>query len=273
MKEIQLGKINKLEILRFTSIGVYLEGDILLPGKQVPEGAKEGDEVEVFIYKDSEDRIIATRKVPKITVDKMTALKVVDTTSIGAFLDWGLEKDLFLPYKEQAGRVVKGGKVFVALYVDKTGRLCATMRTLSLLRMDSPYKVSDQVTGTICSINKDLGAFVAVDNTFQGLIPNKELYGEFQTGDEVSLRVKKVYPDGKLELSVRQAAFREIDGDGEIILEELEKRGGSLNLNDKSDPELIKKELRMSKAAFKRAVGRLLKKGEIVLLEDKIQKK
>ncbi|KNY30186.1 S1-like domain-containing RNA-binding protein [Pseudobacteroides cellulosolvens] len=138
--------------------------DVLLPKNQMPHDAEIGDEIEVFVYKDSEDRMISTTKKPKLTIGEMAVLSVVETTGIGAFLDWGLDKDLFLPFREQVGKVVKGGKYLVALYIDSSDRLCATMNIYNLLRTDSPYKVNDQTRGTIYSISKELGAFVAVDN-------------------------------------------------------------------------------------------------------------
>jgi len=276
---IELGKIQGLTIIRMTSVGAYINTldevtgeDILLPKNQLSKDLKVGDLVEVFVYKDSDDRIIATTRKPKITIEKMAALRVVDTTNIGAFLDWGLEKDLFLPYKEQVGRVVKDGNYFVALYIDKSERLCATMKTYNLLSTSSPYKANDKVRGTVCSINRELGAFIAVEDKYQGLIPNKELYGQYNIGDNIEVRIKKVQLDGKLELSVREQAFKEIDNDAEKIMKALKDNDGSIPLNDSSSPEAIKTELQMSKAAFKRAVGRLLKQGAIKTTERGIQK-
>ena len=274
----ELGKIQTLEVVRETLIGVYLnaldgkaEDAILLPKNQVPQEIKVGDEIEVFVYKDSEDRMIATVKTPKIVIGEMIALKVVQTTSIGAFLDWGLEKDLFLPYKEQVGNVVEGGTYFVALYVDKSDRLCATMKTYNLLSTESPFQVKDIVHGTVCSINKELGAFIAVENKYQGLIPNKELYGNFTIGENIEVRVKNIRPDGKLELSVRREAFNEIEGDAQKIMDRLKISDGRLSINDKSSPETIKTEFNISKAAFKRAVGRLMKEGAIRITDKGIE--
>jgi predicted RNA-binding protein (virulence factor B family) len=201
---IELGKIQKLQVVRKRSIGLYLNSladksgeDILLPNNQVPSGVKIGDEIEVFIYKDSEDRTISTLKKPKLTIGEISALQIVEITKIGAFLDWGLEKDLFLPFREMVGTVVKGDTCLVALYVDNSGRLSATMNIYNLLSCESPYKVNDRVRGTIYSISKELGAFVAVDNKYQGLIPNKELYGNYKEGDLIEVRIKKVRQDGR----------------------------------------------------------------------------
>lgn len=275
---IELGKIQKLEVIRKTQIGVYLnaknnkgEDDILLPKSQVPDKTEAGDEIEVFVYKDSEDRMIATVRKPLLTVGELAVLRVVQNTNIGAFLDWGLEKDLFLPFREQVGKVEEGGRILVGLYIDSSNRLCATMNIYNLLSSSSPYKEKDRVHGTIYSISKELGAFVAVDNKYQGLIPNKELYGNYSEGDYIETRIIKVRHDGKLDLSLRQEAYNEIEGDARKIMDRLSLGGGKLPLNDSSSPELIKSELNMSKGAFKRAVGRLLKEGAIKITENGIE--
>ncbi len=272
---IELGKIQKLRVIRKSPIGLYLNSitdergeDILLPNNQVPSGIEVGDDIEVFVYKDSDDRVISTMKKPKLTIGEISALKVVAITKIGAFMDWGLEKDLFLPFREQVGVVVKDGTYLVALYIDNSSRLCATMNIYNLLSSESPYKVNDRVQGTVYSISKELGAFVAVDNKYQGLIPKKELYGTFKEGDRIEVRIKRVRQDGKLELSVRNEAHNEIEKDAQNILERLKLNGGTLHLNDSSSPEQIKAELNISKAAFKRSVGRLLKEGTIEITSD-----
>ncbi len=275
---IKLGEIQKLEVIRKTQIGLYLNeknsndrDDILLPKSQVAEGTEVGDEIEVFVYKDSEDRIIATVRKPMLTVGELAVLKVKENTSIGAFLDWGLEKDLLLPFKEQAGKVIEGEKYLVGLYIDSSNRLCATMNVYDMLSYQSPYKEKDRVRGTIYDISKELGAFVAVDNKYQGLIPNKELYGSYSKGDNVEVRVKKVRQDGKLELSLRNEFYNEIEGDARKIMDRLKLNNGKLQLNDSSSPEKIKAEFNISKAAFKRAVGRLLKEGAIKITDEGIE--
>jgi len=268
---ISIGEIQKLKVKRSTSFGVYLtdlEGknrneEILLPKREVPKNLKAGDTIEVFIYRDSEDRLIATTRRPKITLGEVGLLRVKDITKIGAFLDWGLEKDLLLPFKEQTMKLIKGKKYLVGLYVDKSDRLCATMKIKDFLRTDSPYKENDWVKGTIYSINEDMGAFVAVDNKYHGMIPKKELIGVYAPGEEVELRVTKVREDGRLDLSLRDKSYLQIDKDAERILEKIKEKGGFLPLNDNSSPEEIKKQLNMSKSSFKKAVGRLLKERKI----------
>lgn len=272
---IELGKMQKLQVLRNTSIGVYLNSkdgssdeDILLPRKQVPEDVQVGDEIEVFVYRDSEDRMIATTNKPKITIGELKMLKVVETTRIGAFMDWGLEKDLLLPFKEQTTKVQKDKEYLVALYVDKSQRLCATMNISRLLEEESPYEEDDRVEGVIYKVKEDIGAFVAVDNKYQGLIHKNELYGGHKLGDKVEGRITKVRENGNLDISLREKSYKQMDTDAEIILDKLNASGGKLRLNDNSSPEEIKNTLDMSKSAFKRAVGRLLKENAIKLTEN-----
>ncbi len=275
---IELGKIQDLVVQRDKEFGVYLgesessETSVLLPKKQVPEGTKTGDTLTVFIYKDSEDRLIATTNTPKLQVGETGILTVKEVGKIGAFLDMGLEKDLLLPFKEQTHKVRQGEEVLAALYVDKSKRLAATMKVYSHLSSESPYNKDDQVTGTVYEINENLGAFVAVDNKYYGLIPKKEVYGNYQEGDSVTARVTKVREDGKLDLSPRQKAYIQMDTDASLVMEIIEKQfDGCLPFTDKADPELIKKEFSMSKNAFKRAVGNLLKAGKIKITDNSIE--
>lgn len=275
---IEIGTIQKLEVKSLAPVGVYLntrdnkkQDNILLPRKQVPEDTKVGDEIEVFVYRDSKDRLIATVNKPKFTLGEFALLKVVENTKVGAFLDWGLEKDLLLPYKEQTEKVVKDKECLVYLYVDKSDRLCATMDIYKYLSDDAPYKENDIVKGTIYSIKKDMGAFVAIDNKYNGLIPKHELHGTHTYGDQVECRVTKVREDGKLNLSLNQKAYIQMDKDSELIYDKLIGSGGFLPFNDKSDPDKIKKEFKMSKNAFKRAVGRLLKEQKIIINDNGIK--
>ena len=263
---MRLGEKQVLTIVKKVDFGVYLGSDeerVLLPKKQVPEGIEAGDPIEVFLYKDSSDRMIATTKEPKITLGQLAVLEVVDVGRIGAFLDWGLEKDLLLPFKEQTSKVEKGDRCLVSLYIDKSGRLCATMKVYPLLRTDSSYKKDDTVNGTVYEISRDFGVFVAVDNKFSALIPKREVYGRMYIGQQIEARVAAVKADGKLDLSVRSRIPEQMDADAQKIMERLEKSGGVLPFTDKADPERIRDEFGMSKAAFKRAVGRLMKQGKI----------
>ena len=262
---MRLGEKQVLTVVKKVDFGVYLGSDeerVLLPKKQVPEGIEAGDPIEVFLYKDSSDRMIATTKEPKITLGQLAVLEVVDVGRIGAFLDWGLEKDLLLPFKEQTSKVEKGDRCLVSLYIDKSGRLCATMKVYPLLRTDSSYKKDDTVNGTVYEISRDFGVFVAVDNKFSALIPKREVYGRMYIGQQIEARVAAVKADGKLDLSVRSRIPEQMDADAQKIMERLEKSGGVLPFTDKADPERIRDEFGMSKAAFKRAVGRLMKQGK-----------
>lgn len=275
---IELGKVQELEVVRLKEFGVYLSEEagsslsVLLPKKQVPEGTKVGDRLSVFIYKDSEDRLIATTGIPKLQVGECGVLEVKDVSRIGAFLDMGLEKDLLLPFKEQSHPVRKGERCLVALYVDKSKRLAATMKVYSHMSNESPYHQDDLVQGWIYEINENLGAFVAVDYKYYGLIPKKELFGDYREGDQVECRVIKVRDDGKLDLSPRKKAHLQMNEDAETVLQALDRLNGVLPFNDKASPEIIRKEFQMSKNAFKRAVGRLLKEGRIRITETTIER-
>lgn len=270
----ELGKKRKLMVVKKVDFGVYLGTDeerVLLPKKEVPKGLEIGDPVEVFLYKDSDDRLIATSRMPAVTLGETAILTVKDTGRIGAFLDWGLPKDLLLPFKEQTAKVKKGDKVLVSLYVDKSKRLCATMKIYGMLRTDSPYKKDDMVEGIIYDTSDNFGIFVAVDNCYSALIPKREAYGNLYVGSRVHARVVRVKEDGKLDLSVREKAFLQMDADAQMLMERMGRNGGKLPFTDKSDPELIKKELGLSKSAFKRAVGRLLKEQKLQIVENGIE--
>lgn len=267
---IRLGEKQELVIVKIVEFGAYLAPDlvqaderVLLPAKQIPEGSAVGDRLTVFVYRDSQDRPIATVREPKLQMGQVSELTVVQIDRIGAFLDWGLEKDLFLPYRQQRGRVEQGRKVLVSLYIDKSSRLCATMNVYQNLRSDSPYKTGDQVRGRVYEISRNFGAFVAVDNLYSGLIPLKEMYGDVALGEDISARVVRVLEDGRLNLSIREKAYLQTDRDAEKLLKLLDSYEGSLPFNDKASPEVIRYETGMSKNEFKRAVGRLLKERKI----------
>lgn len=269
-----LGKKVRLMIVKEVEFGVYLgnsQEKVLLPKKQVPRGLEAGDPVEVFLYKDSADRLIATTNEPKITLGELAVLKIADVGKIGAFLDWGLEKDLLLPFREQTAKVKKGDEVLVALYVDKSERLCATMKVYDKLRQDSPYGKDDQVEGIVYDTSDNFGVFVAVDDCYSALIPKREAFGNLRVGERVRGRVIRVREDGKLDLAVREKAFLQMDADAQMIMERLNDCKGKLPFTDKADPERIKEEFGLSKNAFKRAVGRLLKEGKIEIREKSIE--
>lgn len=276
---IELGKTQELVIHKINEHGGYLgeSGDrrnvVLLPGKQLPKDAAEGDKIRVFIYRDSRDRLIATVNKPAMELGEIARLKVVSVSKIGAFLDWGLEKDLFLPFKEQTSKIRKNDYCVVKLYVDKSERLCASMKVYDLMEAPSPYKTGDQVKGVIYQLSETLGALVAVDMRWHGLIPLKELFGEHRVGDLVEARVTKVREDGRLNLSIREKAYRQMDLDAEAVYRRIQERGGHLPFTDKAAPMVIEREFGLSKNAFKRAVGRLLKAGKVQITDTGIDVK
>ena len=252
---------------------MYLGNDeerVLLPKKQVPEGIEPGDPVEVFLYRDSSDRLIATTNEPKLTMGHLAVLEVADTGKMGAFLDWGLEKDLLLPYHEQTTRIFEGQECLVAVYVDKSSRLCATMKVYPYLSKETPYKEGDQVKGRVYQISENFGVFVAVDNKYSALIPAREAKGKYRPGTVLDLRVTRVKEDGKMDVSDRQEAYLQINEDAENVLEIIEEFAGVLPFDDKASPEVIRREFGLSKNAFKRAVGHLLKEGKIQIKDRRI---
>lgn len=275
---LQLGKKQQLKVIKQVNFGVYLaEGEgasekVLLPQKEVPEQTQIGAEMEVFLYKDSKDRLIATRRAPMLEIGEIAELTVKEVGKIGAFLDWGLEKDLLLPFKEQTRRVREQDKVLAALYIDKSSRLCATMKLYPYLCKESPYKKDDHVTGVVYEVSAEFGAFVAVDGKYSGLIQAKEAGEQYRPGEVLELRVTGVKQDGKLDLSARQKAYLQMDEDAEAVMGVIEEFEGVLPFNDRVSPEIIQREFGLSKNAFKRAIGRLLKQGRIEITENRIKK-
>ena len=278
---IELGKKQTLTVVKTVDFGVYLaekddkEGkdSVLLPAKQVPAGTKAGDELTVFIYKDSKDRLIATTREPMLQVGQTAVLKVSQVTRIGAFLNWGLEKDRLLPYHEQTTRMQEGKDVLVALYIDKSQRLCATMKVYHYLSTRTPYVVGDQVKGRVYEISGNFGVFVAVDDKYSALIPAREAAGKYRPGEILDLRVTEVKEDGKMNVTDRQKAYLQIEEDAESVLSVIDEFAGVLPFDDKASPEVIKREFGLSKNAFKRAIGHLLKEGKIEIKERRIYKK
>ena len=281
---MRLGYTQTLVAVKKTDFGLFLTdldkkddknrdlGDeVLLPKNQVTEDMRVGSEIEVFLYKDSEDRMIATRLIPLIKIGEIKKLRVKEVNKIGAFLDWGLPKDLLLPFKEQIYDIKSGDEILVTVYIDLSDRLCATMDLYSRLSLLPPYQKDDMVKGTVYQVHEQFGAYVAVDNKYSALVPKKELHCELKPGDEIEARVLEVKEDGKLDLSLRQKAYVQMDADSSIILDKLKQAGGSLPYQDKSSAEEIKEEFNLSKAAFKRAIGRLYKERVIVIEKDGIR--
>lgn len=270
---MKLGEKQVLMMEKEVDFGVYLGTEsehVLIPKKQVPRGLEPGDPVEVFLYKDSRDRLIATTNEPKLTLGGLAILEVIDTGKNGAFLDWGLEKDLFLPFREQTTPVKKGDSILVSLYIDKSARLCATMKVYEKLSCDSPYQKDDMVEGIVYELSDRFGVFVAVDGKYSALIPKREVYHTYRVGETIRARVAAVKDNGKIDLSVREKAFIQMDVDAAKLVEYMEKNGGRIPFTDKASPETIRGEFEMSKNEFKRAVGRLLKEKKIEIREKDI---
>jgi len=281
---LKLGEKQRLSIIKMVPFGAYLaetmpkRGEsaddlekVLLPIKQIPDGFDVGDSLEVFLYKDSQDRLIATVNEPLLTLGKVAKVSVVATSKIGAFVNWGLEKDLFLPFKEQTRKVEAGEEILVALYIDKSSRLAATMKIYHFLETASCYAKNDIVTGTVYEVSKNFGTFVAVDDKYLALIPTREPVSNVKIGDVIKARVTGVKEDGKLDLSLREKAYVLIDKDGEKILNALKEEGGRIPLGDKSDPEAIREKFGMSKKEFKRAAGHLYKEKKILVSDEEIK--
>lgn len=274
---LELGRKQKLTVINSAKQGVYLaenkesKDKVLLPTKQCDDNLSVGDEIEVFLYLDSEDRIIATIREPMLTLGNIAVLTVSNVTRIGAFLDWGLEKDLFLPYKQQTVKVKEGDKVLCALYIDKSNRLAATMKVYDYLETTDKYKKGDEVFGRVYEISDNFGAFVAVDDMYSALIPKKELFSEIYVGDMKKFRVIDVRDDGKITLAIRQPAYIQTDEDAIKVLKVIREFDGVLPFNDKASPETIKREFSMSKNEFKRAVGKLYKERKIEITEKSIR--
>ena len=284
---LAMGKLQPAVIVKKVDFGVYVtsekntkgrfaideEDKVLLPAKQVPEGAEVGDFIDVFVYRDSSDRPIATTNIPRIKLGETAVLTVKEIGRIGAFLDWGLEKDLFLPYKEMTDKVEAGDEVLVRMYTDKSGRLCASMKGLyHLLRTDSPYKAGDEVEGRIYEFGHDFGTYVAVDDKYSAMIPRHEDTSHLKIGDIIDATVTAIKDDGKIDLTIRQKAYAQMDDDAEKIMELIDSYAGVLPFTEKADPEVIKRETGLSKAAFKRAIGRLYKERRIDLSDGRIRR-
>ena len=276
---MKLGEYQDLYYIKKVDFGVYLAEDLkcethaLLPAKQVPEDARQGEKVHVFLYKDSKDRLIATTNTPKLTLGKYAPLTVKEVGKIGAFLDWGLEKDLFLPYKEMTSHVEAGDEVLVTLYIDKSNRLCASMKGIyDLLEKDSPYEKGATVSGRVYEFSDNFGTFVAVDDKYSAKIPVSEDGSFLKIGDVIEAKVTAVKPDGKLDLTLREKAYIQMDADASKIMELLDSYAGVLPFTEKASPEVIKRETGLSKAAFKRAIGTLYKNRKITLNDGKIRK-
>ena len=273
---MKLGELQKLKIEKKVEFGVYLtdgQERVLLPKKQVPEGTSNGDEVNVFVYKDSKDRLIATTTMPKLTLGQFGVLSVSQLNKVGAFLDWGLEKDLFLPFKEMTRQPSEGDEILVRVYIDKSERLCASMKGIyELLSKKPPYQVGDEVEARIYEFGHDFGTFVALEDKYSAMIPRHEDVSKYRIGDVIMVRITGIKEDGKCDVTIRDKAYVQMEDDAEALLDLIDSYAGVLPFSEKASPEVIKRETGLSKAAFKRAVGRLYKERKITLTDGKIRR-
>ena len=272
----ELGKRNLLTVVREGPPGYFLDdgdgGEILLPGKYIPAGSKPGETIDVFIYRDSEDRLVATTETPLAMVGDFAALKVVDVSpGIGAFLDWGLEKDLLLPRREQGGFRKVGEKVVIYVFLDeKSNRIVASTRLQRWFSKTPPAYAKDHPVKLLVAGRTPLGYKAVVDNLYQGMLYGSELSGPLETGSRIDGFVKTVRPDGKLDLSLDRSGFARVGPITDQILEALKAAGGHLPYNDESPPDAIRTAFGISKKAFKQAVGTLYRKRLIGLTAEGI---
>ncbi|WP_370087158.1 S1 RNA-binding domain-containing protein [Ekhidna sp.] len=269
-----IGEYHTLEVDRITSPGAFLtdgETDVLLPTKYIPHGTKEGDELKVFVYRDSEDRIICTTQTPYAVVNEFAYLKVKDTSSVGAFLDWGIDKDLLVPFREQNNKLQRGHWCLVYLFLDvKTDRLAATAKIAKYFKREITVEEGEEVDLLIANTT-ELGVNVVINNSHRGLIYESDLFHDVLEGDRIKGYIKSIREDGKIDVSLRKEGLENLEMGAQQILDELKSNNGFLPLHDKSDPEEIQSLLQMSKKNFKRSVGILYKKKLIALKKDGIE--
>jgi hypothetical protein len=273
---LKLGEYNMLEIVRERDQGIYLcdeEGDeVLLPNKYVPEQFQIRDVLKVFVYLDSSERIVATTLEPFATVKSFAYLKCTNVSEIGAFLDWGLEKDLFVPFKEQSSKMRVGSWYLVYVYLDEeTNRLVASSKTNAFLDNSLVLLSSYDEVDLIASHPSPQGWNMIVNQKHLGLVYSDEIFQKVTPGDQLKGFVKKVRPDGKIDLTLQRHGFRGIEPNAEQILKELQSSGGFIDLNDKSDPDDIKEVFQLSKKSFKKAIGALYKNRKITIEKEGIR--
>lgn len=272
---IQIGQLNKLKVIKHTDFGVYLDGgddgEILLPRRDMPNPCEVGDIIEVFICYDSEDRLIATTQIPFVMVGEFAHLTVKAKESVGVFLDWGLPKDLFLPFSEQTREIRVGQYVIVRAYLDKSDRISASMRLdRHIDKEPGVYEVGQNVDLMIVA-KTELGFKAIINNRHWGILYENEVFQRLYIGQKLKGFIKKVRPDGKIDLSLSKAGYQAADDVAEKILEVLKAKGGFLGITDKTSPESIYQLFGVSKKKYKMALGGLYKKRLIAILEDGIK--
>lgn len=274
---MEIGNFNELKVNRKVDFGLYLQsdkGEILIPNKYVPEGTEIGDTLKVFVYTDSEDRLIATTLIPKAVVGDFASLEVKQVNQFGAFLDWGLEKDLFVPFNEQYKRLKEGQKCIVRVCLDyQTNRVIGVTKINAFLKKELKGLKEGDAVDLFIYDETDLGFSALVNKKYSGILYRSEVFENLQVGDEKKGFIKKLREDGKIDLSLKASGLKAIKDDKDKILNALERNKGFIPLNDESDPEKIKMILQMSKKAFKRAVGGLLKSDMVSIEPDGIRLK
>ena len=271
-----IGLMNELEVVKTVDFGIYLDGgphgEILMPKRYVPEGTKPGDMLNVFIYLDSEDRLIATSETPKAMVGEFVMLKVISVTSVGAFLDWGLPKDLLVPFREQQQRMEAGKSYLVYVYLDdESQRIVATSKLDKCLdNIPVDYEPGEEVDLIIAG-QTNLGYKAIIDNSHWGMIYKNEVFQDLQTGQHVKGFIKAIREDEKIDLSLQKEGYEKIDDISQTILNKLAANKGFLPFTDKTDPEIIKNTFKISKKNFKKAIGTLYKQRLISLEENGIR--
>lgn len=272
---IKLGEINKLKVNRGSAMGFFLishDGEeVFIPFKYAPEALELGDEIEVFVYNDSQDKLVATTQTPKITLNQFALLKVIDAASFGAFMDWGLDKDLLVPFKEQATKMYANKSYVVYLYLDETSdRLVATTKINRYLdNTDFDLKPNQEVDLLIYE-DFDLGYFAIINNQYKGLIYKNEIYTKVNIGDRVKGYIKQIKEGNLIDLSLQKIGFEHVDTQTQFILNYLKNNNGKLPLHDNSSPEEIKKILGVSKKTFKKAIGILYRQKQIIIEPNQI---
>ena len=270
MSHIRLGEYNLLEVVKEVDFGVYLDGsedgEILLPTRYVPQGCKPGDVLNVFIYLDMDERLIATTLQPYVKVGEFACLEVAWVNQYGAFLDWGLMKDLFVPFREQKMKMLKGNSYVVHVHLDEDSyRIVASAKVEKYLSKDMPeYNAGDEVEVLVWQ-KTDLGFKVIVDNKFGGMIFKNEIFTNVRTGMKMTAYIKQVRPDGKIDLELQKGGVKKVEDFADTLLEYIRSNGGSTPLNDKTEADVIYSTFGVSKKTFKKAVGDLYKKRLIVL--------
>lgn len=274
---IDIGRYNKLEVAKEVEFGVYLYGDeideeILLPLKHVPKNCKVGDLLDVFIYMDSEDRIIATTEKPLAQADEFAYLKAVSVTKIGTFMNWGLSKDLLVPFREQKQKMVQGKSYIVYIYVDeKTDRIVASSKIDKWLGSTSEYYKPGQEVDLLIAHQTDLGVNAIINNMHWGVIFNNDLFQPLKTGQRLTGFIKRIRPDNKIDLTLDKPGYEKVDDLSKLILQKLVENNGILKVTDNSEPEVISEMFGASKKTFKKALGALYKQKAIIMSDDGIK--